>query len=917
MRFERGSWLGPLQADIGGCSFDTHPPTRGQRVPDCTLLFTSASQMRPSHTAGMRSLVVALVETPTEVVVGTFFSFPLVVSRSPNMSTAAVAHAPTGHPLANFDLLLSMKELQQQYGLRANDFAQYHAYLTGRIHSLRKQLKLSVTDPPSARNVSGASKAAAKAAAATGKARPFVPPKQVQLSTVGNDSRSLLLMALIAERCWAESEDAQQRHANALRSRESAGGAAGAPAGGSNCLAYAKKRLIKAVKLAQQMLDLVVLLCKQPTTVAAPGLLKEAFSYAKEMAGRCYLVHGRYEPAEDSFRATRDVFAQLYAETLMIQAVVPPVTAAQKSAFIGRLNLLQSKVVDCDDHIVLCLQRRGLDAASYQPEPLIVSDEAAAVDPSAAAASFNAVPWLGRTVTIASIRCKEALREAEAASGTPLALKFLQSVFAVSSPAAADGSGFALTAELLPVISLHPFASDGADATGGAVPEALWMTFQQQSALNKVVEAFDRAIAKVNDALDILKSEAKGAVIASGSSADSTARKTALHQLTHFLTYKLNGYHVWRAVMMALGLAARFAISRDFLTQQLDDSAAASASSGSSPVTTLTIPPTATYRRFSFSAGGASSASLSSATAFSRKDIAFNAGHLASPLDVIRMYDLAIQKAHDMLLLPGVEGNGVYGDVVEQLIQRLRCDRVYFVGHSWLTLRHDRYHTNAAAGPAAANSPATAPESSRQQALDAFAATVDLASSIERCVPATQSALVNRGRAAAVAARASTLFEVEGDIVPVGALSRVKVLQSSVVSTATSGQASRDGTAPTYAAEQPNTFAPCDGFARFPPDFQSMPSKPVFVDVAGTFLSIPTRRGAASLPEVAAATASSTPATEGAKGTAAVPTQVSAGPAATTAAPPRSESGGAADAAGKPQQGKAGWFGGWFGGRKK
>src|SRR3989338_3956333 len=51
-------------------------------------------------------------------------------------------------PIVSFDLLYAIRETQLQHGLRSDDFAKYHHYCTGRIKTLRKQLKLSNAHRP-------------------------------------------------------------------------------------------------------------------------------------------------------------------------------------------------------------------------------------------------------------------------------------------------------------------------------------------------------------------------------------------------------------------------------------------------------------------------------------------------------------------------------------------------------------------------------------------------------------------------------------------------------------------------------------------------------------------------------------------------------------------------------------------------
>ncbi|KAK7196810.1 hypothetical protein NESM_000621400 [Novymonas esmeraldas] len=258
----------------------------------------------------------------------------------------------------DFDLTLFIKETQLQHGLRAEDYTRYHHYTTNRLAALRQQLNLS-----------------------NDKKR-FLHKEVTPHNAT--DARHLMLLALYAERCWAEAEAMQvQQQAK----KDNRGGDASKPKGGVAPQDQYRKRLNKSVKWAAKLQEIA-------SAVASERVKAECTAYLKDAAGRCDASHGRFHDAKEAFVAARDTYATLRTTSTETQWAV-----------------IASKMNELDDRVTFCMQRLGEDPTTYRPAPIFAS---ASGDGAATASGASQLSWNGRTLNVYSIKVKDALREAQA-----------------------------------------------------------------------------------------------------------------------------------------------------------------------------------------------------------------------------------------------------------------------------------------------------------------------------------------------------------------------------------------------------------------------------------------------------------------------------------------------------------------------
>ncbi|KEG14135.1 signal recognition particle subunit SRP68 [Trypanosoma grayi] len=249
-----------------------------------------------------------------------------------------------------FDLLLFLKEIQLQHGLRAEDYARYRRYTTNRLSTLRHQLGL-IHD----------SKKFQK--------RDITP----QIAT---KTEHLQLLALCAERCWAAAEEMQEKRRSAARGGENK------PQGGLPPSDQFRKRLNKSVKWAAKLHAVA-------QAVASKRLQQETEAYAMEVEGRAAAAHGLMAEAKQHFLAARERYYAL-----------------RKCSTPEQWTLLWAKVTELDDRVVYCMLRIGEDSSLYKPH--------VDVEDTSQQLAVTTIEWNGRQLNVASIKVKDALREVRA-----------------------------------------------------------------------------------------------------------------------------------------------------------------------------------------------------------------------------------------------------------------------------------------------------------------------------------------------------------------------------------------------------------------------------------------------------------------------------------------------------------------------
>lgn len=252
----------------------------------------------------------------------------------------------------DFDLLLFLKEIQLQHGLRAEDYARYRCYTTNRLSTLRSQLGM------------------------------LQNTKKFQQKEVtphnATKPEHLQLLILCAERCWAAAEDMQEKH----RTASSAEGTEAKPPGGIPPKCQYRKRLNKSVKWATKLQAIA-------QVVANERLQKEVSAYVLEVKGRAAAAHGLMAEARDHFRDSRELYYEL-----------------RKCSNPEQLSLIFSKVTELDDRVVFCMLRLGEDPSSYKPN-LSLEDTPESI-------GATTIEWNNRQLNVASIKVRDALRGARA-----------------------------------------------------------------------------------------------------------------------------------------------------------------------------------------------------------------------------------------------------------------------------------------------------------------------------------------------------------------------------------------------------------------------------------------------------------------------------------------------------------------------
>lgn len=260
----------------------------------------------------------------------------------------------------DLDVTLFIKETQLQHGLRAEDYLRYHHYTTNRLAALRHQLNLSNDK------------------------KKFLKKEVTPLNAT--DARHLMLLVLYAERCWAAAEAMQVK---LQAQKDSRGDGGHIPKGGVPPPDQYRKRLNKALKWAEKLVEVA-------KSVATDRAQRECTAYMKEVCGRCHASHGRFKDAKETFAQARDSYAAL-----------------RRFSTDAQWMILVAKIYELDDRVAFCMQRLGEDPSSYKPTS-IIANEGGSTDADAGKMVSLSLQWNGRSLTLTSIKVKDALREANA-----------------------------------------------------------------------------------------------------------------------------------------------------------------------------------------------------------------------------------------------------------------------------------------------------------------------------------------------------------------------------------------------------------------------------------------------------------------------------------------------------------------------
>ena len=309
--------------------------------------------------------------------------------------------------------LHDVKELQLQNGLRTQDYKGYRQYLSGRIRTLRKQLSLSSEYKEKKGNTGKAAKQANKPA---GQPIPYVSPKPVVADIKGLEPRHILLAALLAERAWAEGEEAAVAHNHSIRGQD---GAATKSVGIRHAQDAGRRRFNKAAKLAQHLMSLTA-------AVGDEALIAQGAVYYHTMLGRAAAIHERHEAAKAAFITAREHLVTLHRlwQLLDTEHQQQPRTtkgAGTRSNPAAWVALTAAQIVEADDRIVFAMMALGEDVLSYQEAQLHGAKNTE---------NDTTVSWLGRGITVKAVRLRELLREVNGLGAEACAVKLFENVAA-------------------------------------------------------------------------------------------------------------------------------------------------------------------------------------------------------------------------------------------------------------------------------------------------------------------------------------------------------------------------------------------------------------------------------------------------------------------------------------------------------
>lgn len=516
--------------------------------------------------------------------------------------------------MIDLDLTFFLKEVQLQNGLRGEDYKRYHQYISNRVATLRKQLRLS------------------------NEKKKFLH-KEISPSNATNP-KHLLLLALYAERCWASAETMQAH----LRDSEGRVGSAGDGTTGGRATTTVgeknvsgglpprgqyRKRLNKAVKWAENLVSVA-------KAVGSSRVQMQSEAYLAEAKGRCFLAHNNEKGAKEEFRSARDLHYELLLQLLSRPSLINKNGGLSTSSVSTKVDgtdlnereeeesksVLQQKIYEMDDRVVYCMQRQKEDVSSYSPptveaalkhrEPTSQQKQRSGVESrhedgsdAIGAVGFSSSSWWwnGRALTVYSMKVKDAVREAKAVPVEELERKVLEDH---SEKTLQDGSHTRQSSSPVST-TVSSFSSVVASKGRSVIPVGQ---------VNRVLDALDRRIGYYNDALVYARQDLRAAV-------EETSHRTTLQLLVHYLLYHVAEGTLHRKLFLAEIHARRFQATEKAVLykRQVEDAAA---------------PGEARMKRKK-----------------EKKEI-LPPSQYASPLEVIRLYETATETVEEMTLLPGV-----------------------------------------------------------------------------------------------------------------------------------------------------------------------------------------------------------------------------------------------------------------------
>ncbi|ESS68393.1 hypothetical protein TCDM_02774 [Trypanosoma cruzi Dm28c] len=271
---------------------------------------------------------------------------------------------------------------------------------------------------------------------------------------------------------------------------------------------------------------------------------------------------------------------------------------------------------------------------------------------------------------------------------------------------------------------------------------------------NKVLDLMDRRIGCLNDALAHARQDLR--------TLSDDRQKTELQLLVHYLLFHVSQETLHRTLFMAEVYIRRFCATEKSL------SGGSSSSSGNNKINTH----------------------IYSSGFKNKKEI--TPSQYASPLEIVRLYDTALETLGEMELLPGVAGRAD----LEELTALCRAGKLLYLGEGW---RISLEPTHA------------------QNCYKASLSTLEGVPSTPRV---EKLRLVVEKRSLQLAS--STLLTT---------------LQSGVAARRVE-EAKEKSTQ--YLVDAGDQVAVAQNIIKFPPDYQAVPCKPVFVDIALTYVEYPT-----------------------------------------------------------------------------
>ena len=489
---------------------------------------------------------------------------------------------------------------------------------------------------------------------------------------IANDPRHVMMLVLEVERAWASAE------------ADKAQMAAAEPTVSTSVLHHhIRNRMNKAQKWTAKLVTIV-------EAIGDARLKAETTGYVQEIAGRAALSHNDFADAKKAFRAARDAFYGLHKQSTQEQ-----------------WSLVVAKIRECDDRVLYAMQRLGEDASKYNP-PM---DAVKSVGEDAAQ-----VKWLGRPITVISIKVKELLRSANEANK--------------------QRDDFQKSRDCVSLVNAQP----------------------------RLLEFFDRSIGFYNDAISHCQQDIR----------DNVGDRIPMQLLEHYLRYLLHNTTLERTQFVIDVYARRFRQTRAAIESKIPGA--------------LPLP--------SVEGDGVTAANASAN---------FDTTYAASPMEIVHLYDQAIEAITKITVLPGVEDDDEMNDLVNDKLALCRAGRLYYAGEGWVI------------------------SDNRALALASYQEVDKILSEVKGKDAKTTAKKLSKAARTAITRLAALPY-----------------LQDTASSDA-AGPSSKlhDDIA---LADAPKEFKACKKFVRLPPDYQSVPVKPVFVDIASTFIDMPSTSSATAAP---------------------------------------------------------------------